>query len=61
MAKKKQAQWIRVRIGNDDGSFDEYFMCSSCDMKWFLATGDPIQNEMFYCPRCGKKMAEEVE
>lgn len=58
MTKKKKedlAQWIRVTIGSE-----EYFMCSACDMKWVLAAGTPIQNEMFYCPRCGHKMKEEI-
>jgi uncharacterized paraquat-inducible protein A len=55
MAKKKEktAQWIRIGIGDE-----ERFQCSACDMVWFLAYGTPIQNEMFYCPRCGAKMTD---
>ena len=51
------AEWIKI------DKPDEHFKCSACGMKWFLAFGNPIENEMFYCPRCGEKMkmAEEKE
>ncbi len=49
------AEWIRIPEENGE----EHFQCSSCGMMWFLAAGNPIQNEMFYCPRCGKKMKTE--
>lgn len=49
------ASW--VRIGMDE---EERFQCSACGMVWFLAEGNPIQNEMFYCPRCGVRMSDSV-
>ena len=47
------AKWIRIEKP------DEHFECSECGMKWFLAFGDPLQNEMYYCPRCGTKLEEK--
>lgn len=46
------AKWIRIPEENGE----EHYQCSECKMMWFLAMGDPIQNEMYYCPRCGKRM-----
>ena len=53
------AEWKTIK--DPDG--EVHFQCSACGMQWFLAFGTPAQNEMFYCPRCGKKMkmAEEKE
>ncbi len=54
--EKKTARWIRR--GNVD---DERFECSACGMTWFLAYGNPIENEMFFCPRCGTRMEMDAE
>lgn len=50
-----EAQWIRMGEGDE-----EHFKCSSCKMMWFLAYGDPFDNEMYFCPRCGVRMGREV-
>ena len=47
------AEWIRIEKP------DEHFQCSECGMKWFLAQGTPLDNEMYYCPRCGVKLEEK--
>lgn len=47
------AEWIRIEKP------DEHFQCSECGMKWFLAQGTPLDNEMYYCPRCGAKLSEK--
>lgn len=52
----KTADWIKVPEENGE----EHYQCSNCGMTWFLAFGDPIQNEMNYCPRCGLKMEKVV-
>lgn len=38
-----------------------YIECSACGLIWWLDEGTAEENEMFYCPRCGAKMDEEVE
>ena len=46
------SKWIK--LGTYDG--DEHFKCPNCGMQWFLAYGGPLENEMFYCPRCGENL-----
>ena len=44
-------------------SFDEVW-ASDCGLLWeFNDNGTPEQNEVYYCPKCGKKVEEiqEVE
>ena len=53
--EKKTAEWISVGFGEE-----ERFQCSGCGMVWFLYEGNPIENEMYYCPRCGRKMGEQI-
>lgn len=39
--------------------FDEdsnTYVCSVCDETWTLNTGNPKENNMYYCPNCGAKM-----
>ena len=38
-----------------------YAECSRCDLLWWLEEGTAEENEMFYCPKCGAKMDEEVD
>lgn len=38
-----------------------YIECSACGLIWWLDEGTAEENEMFYCPKCGAKMDEEVE
>lgn len=50
--KFHRAYWVVVEEENGE----EHYMCSNCEMEWFLAFGNPIENEMHYCPRCGYSM-----
>ena len=34
--------------------------CSKCGLLWHLAADTPIENEMYYCPKCGRKIIQEV-
>ena len=34
--------------------------CSKCGLLWHLAADTPIENEMYYCPKCGRKIIREV-
>ena len=49
------AKWVQIGINEE-----ERFQCSVCGMVWFLADGNPIDNEMYYCPRCGTRMDGHV-
>lgn len=40
-------------IEQDDGS---YYTCSFCKNEWITLEGNPIDNNMKYCPQCGAKM-----
>jgi len=31
--------------------------CSRCGLMWNLEVGGPAENEMNYCPKCGRKIA----
>lgn len=37
-----------------------YAECSRCGLLWWIDEGTAEENEMFYCPKCGAKMDEEV-
>jgi Zn finger protein HypA/HybF involved in hydrogenase expression len=33
--------------------------CSNCGLMWYMSNDDnPIENEMYYCPKCAAKMDE---
>ena len=34
--------------------------CSKCGLLWHLAVDTPLKNEMYYCPKCGRKIIREV-
>ena len=53
----RTADWVRVPEENGE----EHFKCSNCGMVWFLAFGNPLENEMNFCPRCGIKMEAVVD
>lgn len=48
-----RAHWVEW----DDGEGDT-FECSACGEVWTLNAGNPIENNMHYCPNCGAKMDE---
>ena len=37
----------------EDEDSDEW-SCSKCDNIWILNSDNPFENEMFYCPKCGR-------
>lgn len=43
-----QGHWIE----SDHGSY----VCSACGEDWVLNDGNPEENHMNYCPRCGARM-----
>ena len=51
------AHWIEV----EDYSGTVYPECSRCGLVWWLDEGTAEDNEMYYCPKCGAKMDEEVD
>ena len=46
-------EWILI---DDDNGL---WQCSKCGAEWVLEAGTPADNEMNYCPACGKRL--EVE
>lgn len=38
-----------------------YPECAHCGLVWWLDEGTAEENEMYYCPKCGAIMDEEVE
>lgn len=37
------------------------YSCTICNNYWVLNDGNPIENEMHFCPYCGAKMEEVSE
>lgn len=33
--------------------------CSGCGLLWVLSNGGPKDNEMNYCPKCGRRISAE--
>lgn len=44
----------------EDYGGNVYPECSRCGLVWWLDEGTAEDNEMYYCPKCGAKMDEEV-
>lgn len=44
-----------------DLSGETFPECAHCGLVWWLDEGTAEENEMYYCPKCGFKMDEEVE
>lgn len=53
--EQKHGHWKLVQDYDD-----EHWQCSACGCEWYLADGNPEENNMHYCPECGAKMDEEV-
>jgi len=54
--EQKHGHWKLVQDYDD-----EHWQCSVCGCEWYLADGNPEENNMYYCPECGAKMDEEAE
>jgi rubrerythrin len=48
---------IREKGKRDEGcefvEDEEYWECSECGLMWSLNDGNPFDNEMRHCPKCG--------
>ena len=53
----KHGHWIE----RTDYVGDTYYDCSACGESWTTIEGDPWDNGMNYCPKCGTKMDEVLE
>jgi DNA-directed RNA polymerase subunit RPC12/RpoP len=49
----ERCEWILI---DDDKGL---WQCSKCGAEWVLESGTPADNEMNYCPACGRRL--EVE
>lgn len=38
----------------------EAYICSKCGLTWALTDGTPEENEMYYCPKCSRKIVEKA-
>lgn len=50
--------WKRVY---DEYAGGDVYECSECGLMWALEEGSPKDNEMYYCPKCGKRMDDFIE
>jgi len=41
-------------------SFENVWACRKCDMEWSLEDGTPFENEIRYCPKCGRRVVAEI-
>ena len=48
--------WKKIGLENGDT-----YECSECGLIWWLDDGTPQENEMYYCPKCGSRMADFIE
>lgn len=50
LSAKKQGEWVYLYDGN--------YKCSEC-CAWYSCEGEPIEQEMSFCPNCGADMRGE--
>jgi len=43
----------KYTLWNDDSNTYE---CSECGLAWMLMEGTPMENQMEFCPQCGRKI-----
>ena len=41
-----------------EDEWGEYWTCQECKMKLCLEAATPEENELQYCPKCGRKIVE---
>lgn len=52
---KSECKWYL-----EDYNFSQWE--SDCGLSWYMSNDEtPKENEMNYCPKCGRKLVEEVE
>lgn len=55
----KHGYWEEVSDYGDCG--DTHYRCSVCGEEWCLEVGEPKDNNMYFCPRCGARMDGEAQ
>jgi DNA-directed RNA polymerase subunit RPC12/RpoP len=50
----ERCEWILI---DDDKGL---WQCSKCGAEWVLGAGTPADNEMNYCPACGRRLEVEL-
>lgn len=50
----RQGYW--EEISDYGGWGDTHYRCSVCGEEWYLEDGNPKENNMNFCPRCGARM-----
>ena len=48
-----------IHYRDPDGK--EIFRCASCDVEWWFDEGGLEENELFFCPKCGRKVKGVIE
>ena len=48
----KRGEWEEVSEDYED----TYYRCTCCGDEWYLEAGNPKENGMYFCPKCGAKM-----
>lgn len=52
---KSECKWYL-----EDYNFSQWE--SDCGLSWYMSNDEtPKENEMNYCPKCGRKLIEELE
>lgn len=51
-------QIVTYSLNNDDTNT---WQCSYCNEEWNLIDGNPFENNMNYCPKCGGKIDKVFE
>lgn len=53
----RRGRWEEV---TDYGGWgDTHYRCSVCGEEWYLEDGNPKDNNMNFCPRCGARMIKD--
>ena len=55
----EELAWIERHAYDGDG--DEVYECPNCDFTLQLIEGTPLQNEFYFCPKCGYDMRKDKE
>lgn len=46
-------------VADYGGWGDTHYRCSVCGEEWYLEDGNPKDNNMNFCPRCGARMMKD--
>lgn len=51
---KRHGKWV---LNDEDNNV---WTCPKCEMDWCCLEDWHYENEMYFCPRCGEKIIDEV-